>query len=136
MLFEAFAILGEGGGIEGVVAGLHVEKPAEQQVEVDLFAELPFTAEGVEGHEKKGFEEPFRRYAGSTGGAVGGFKSQMESVEDAICASLHVAKGMVRTDAVFHFERMEQWQLLIGMSAHQGLPLRLGEFSAIVFAWQ
>jgi hypothetical protein len=97
---------------------LHVEEPAEEEVEVDSFAELSFAANGVEGHEEEGFEEPFGRYAGPAGGAVGSFELGMESIEDAIGAMLDIAKWMIGGDAIFDFESMEEWQLLIGMTAH------------------
>ena len=45
--FEALAVLGERGGVERVFAGLQVEEPAEEEVEVDLFAQLAFAADGV-----------------------------------------------------------------------------------------
>ncbi len=47
-----------------MVAGLQVEVPAGQKVQVDLFAGLSFAPDGVEDLEEKGFEEPFRRHAG------------------------------------------------------------------------
>jgi hypothetical protein len=32
--FESLAVLGEGGGVEGLVTGLHVEEPVIEEVEV------------------------------------------------------------------------------------------------------
>ena len=124
--FQSLAVLGEGGGVERVFAGLHVEEPAEQEVEVDLFAELAFAADGIEGHEQQGFEQPFGRHAGPAGRAVGGFELGMERLEDAVGAPFDVAERMVGRDAILDFEGVKQGQLLIGMSAPGRLPPRDG----------
>ena len=129
--FQALAVLGEGGGIEGVFAGLQVEEPAEEKVEVDLFAKLAFASDGVKGHQQEGFEKPFGRHAGAAGRAVRGFELGVKRFEDAVGAALDVAERMIGADAIFDFERVEEWQLLIGTSAHGRLRLRWDEFSAI-----
>jgi hypothetical protein len=136
MGFEALAILGEGGGVEGFVVGLHVKEPSKEEIVVDLLEELAFAANGVKGHEEKGIEEPFGRHTGSAGRAVGLFEERMVEFDDAIGASFEIAERMVVANAVLHFEGMKQRQLLIDMSAHRDLPGRWEEFSAMKLPWQ
>lgn len=122
VLFQSLAVLGEGAGIEGFVAGLHVEEPAEEEAEVDLFAELSFAADGVEGHEEEGFEEPFGRHAGASGVAVGGVEGGAHVGEDAVGASLDVAEWVVGPDAIFDAEAVEEGRLGVVRAAHGPSP--------------
>ncbi|MFO0878008.1 MAG: hypothetical protein U0840_11705 [Gemmataceae bacterium] len=48
MLVEPRAVLAEAGGVEGVVAGLQVQKPPEQQIGIDAFTQLPFAADRIQ----------------------------------------------------------------------------------------
>ena len=59
-LLKPLAVLGEGGSVEGLVAGLHVEKPAEEQVEINLLAQLPFAADRVEHLQQQGANQLLR----------------------------------------------------------------------------
>ena len=56
MLQEAFAVLAEGGMVEGGVGDVQVEKPLEQEVVLEAFTELPVTPDREQGDQESGFE--------------------------------------------------------------------------------
>ena len=64
MIVEAVAIGREGGRVERFFARLPIDKPAVEPVGADAFAELPFAANRVKGHEEQRFEQTFGRHAG------------------------------------------------------------------------
>jgi hypothetical protein len=48
----------EGRVVEARLGHIHIEEPAEQQVVVELLAEHPFAAHGVERHQQRGLQQP------------------------------------------------------------------------------
>ena len=52
MLQQPLPILGEGGGIETGLNDVHIQKPPEEEVVVQLLAECPFTAHRVQGNQQ------------------------------------------------------------------------------------
>src|SRR6476469_4479633 len=109
MFFQPLTILSEGGRVEGLFTRLHIEKPAKQKVEVDLFAKLQLAANGVEGHQQQGFQQSLGRDASATRGAVGRFKPWIEGRQNAIYASLDVPQRMIRPDAILDLKSVKQW---------------------------
>ncbi len=102
-----------------------IQKPAEEKVEVNLLAQLAFAANRIEGHKQQRFEQSFWRHAGAAGLAVGCLELCGETLENAIRAKLDVAERVVRSDPIFDFEGMKQWQLPIGLAAHDRLPVAI-----------
>ena len=49
---QPLPVLGEGGGIEAGLNQVHIQKPPEEEVVVQLFAECPFTAHRVQGNQQ------------------------------------------------------------------------------------
>ena len=58
---QPVAVLGENGRNEALFDHVHVEEPPEQQVVVELLAEEPLAAHGVERHQQHRFQKTLRR---------------------------------------------------------------------------
>ena len=131
VVVEPRPVVSERGGVKRDVARLQVEKPAKEQIGVDAFAELAFAADGIQRHDEEGFEEPLRRHAGTTDGAVGLGELRRHPGQDAIDATLDVPQRMVGPDAVLDVEEMKQRELIVGLATHDCSPeTRSGEISA------
>jgi len=44
--------------IEARLGRVHIEEPAEQQIVIELLAEQPFAAHGVQRHQQRGLQQP------------------------------------------------------------------------------
>ncbi len=60
VLEQALAIARERARVERRLVGAHVEEPAEQQVVVELLAELPVASHRVQGHQDLCLQQPLR----------------------------------------------------------------------------
>jgi hypothetical protein len=58
---QPVAVLGEGRGVPHRVVDAEADEPAEQQVELNPFDQLPFRADRVERLQQKGAQQTFRR---------------------------------------------------------------------------
>jgi hypothetical protein len=54
---QAFLILAKAGMIPNLLFQSHAEKPAVEEVVVDLFYQLTITADGIKNHQQLGFQE-------------------------------------------------------------------------------
>ena len=68
----------------------HAKKPAEQEVVVDLFHQLPIAADGVENHQQLGLHELLRWDRRPTGRGINAVK---ELVHPYQCFIGHLADG-------------------------------------------
>src|SRR5690606_11790272 len=82
MILQTLAVLGEGRGVKRRISRLQVQKPAKEQVQINLLAELPFAANRVERHQQQGFEQPLRRHAGTPYFTVRRFKPRMQRLQN------------------------------------------------------
>ena len=64
VLQQPLAVLGEHRRVEAGLHEVHVQKPPEEEVVIQLLAEGPLTADRVEGNQEGRLEEPLRGNGG------------------------------------------------------------------------
>jgi hypothetical protein len=123
VIVQPLAVLGEGRRVERVLARMQVEEPAIHQVHVDLFAQLPFAADRIEGLQQQGFEQPFRRHARPTGLTVRRGKGLRQAGENAVGPAFDVSQRMVGPNAILDLKDMKQRHLPVRFATHNRLPV-------------
>ena len=105
--------------IETRLVGRHVEKPTEQQVEGDPFAQYALGAHRVEAHEHHRFQETLWRNAWP---AVGAIRCGEGPTHRRMCFVRHAldrAKLMIRRNQILEIDIDEHGGLTSGATSHE-----------------
>ena len=78
VLQQPAAVLAERGLVEARLHQAHVQEPAPEQLEVELFAEGAFTAHRVQADQQTGLEQPLGRNRRSATSAVHGVERRRQ----------------------------------------------------------
>lgn len=115
---KALAVLGKRRGVEAGAHHVHVEEPAEQQVVVELLAELPLAADREQRHQNHGLEQPLRRNGCAADPAVHLVELSGELGEGPVSEHLHLTKTVVLRDSVGRGNQAQHRRLLGIFTAH------------------
>src|SRR6185437_4132215 len=92
---QPFPVLGEGGGVEAGLHEVHVQKPAEQDVVVQLFTEGPLAAHGVQRDQQTCLQQPLWRDGRPTNLGVHAVKRRRQFLQRLSATRLMVRNGWV-----------------------------------------
>ena len=133
-LQQTLAVLGESGGVEGLVLDVQVEEPLEEQVVAQLLAELALAAYGEEGDEQAPLEQVLGRDRGTPALRVYRLKARRQPLQALVHQRLDATQGMVVGDERFRRHRQHGVGLPLSLTAHREPPYppcsQLGTLSA------
>lgn len=95
---QPFAVLGKAGMVPDLLFQAHAEEPAEQEVVVDLFHQLPVAADGIENHQQLGLQELLRRDRRSAGCCIHAVKELVHPCQGFIGHLADGTQGMILRD--------------------------------------
>ncbi len=119
VLMEALAVLGEAGVVEDLVVGLHVQKPAVEQVELDVFAELALGADGIQRLQERGHDQRLGRDGGLAQDGIGGVETVVEAAKFRKRQLLDHAQRVILANHGLEIDRVKQCLLSILVAAHR-----------------
>jgi len=118
VLHQTRAVLGEGARVEGRLEHVHVEEPAEQQVVLELLAELPLASERVQRDEQRALQQPLRRDRRAAPLGVHRVEVRGQGVQRLVREPSDRPYGMVARDARLRADRAEHRGLFGASTAH------------------
>lgn len=122
---QAVAVDAEARAIPDRVVHGQSDKPAEQQVVVELFHQLPFAAHGEQDLQQQGAEQLFRGNRGAPGVGIALVEQLAHAGENAVDQDLHAAQWMVRGNSFVQADIAEHGRLL-GFKAAHSIHRKLG----------
>ena len=121
---QPLPVLGERGGVEGRRVDGQIQEPFEQQVVVESLTKGPLTANRIQGHQHRRFEQLLRRDARSARRRVHDVQLAVELLEHCLDHPADPTDRMIRRDQRLRAQRGQHGQLTFRRTAHHSPPDR------------
>jgi len=122
VLEEAVAVLGEGGGVKGDVLQVHPQKPLEEQVVLQLLAELALGANRIERHQHARLQELLGRDRGPADLGVHRLESRFQPLQRRLHEATDAPDRVLGRDQVAGVSDREHGRLASRAAAHAVTP--------------
>jgi hypothetical protein len=122
---QALPVLGEGGGVPRRRLQVKADKPAEEQVVLELLDQLPLAPDRVEQLQQQGPQQLFRRDRRAPGLAVQRRELGREVAQDRVDEATDHPQRMVRRDPVFQDHRRKHHSLCAFVTPHPVAPIEV-----------
>src|SRR5438132_1219482 len=121
-LQQALAVSTEARMIEARLVQLHVQKPAEQQIVVELLTEQPLAANRIQRHQQRSFEQTLGRNRRTPQHAVDLVKDRRQLSQRQIRHLLDARQRMLLGNSLFQVHYQQHRPLSPFLAAHPPLP--------------
>src|SRR6266568_9231683 len=121
-LQQALAVSTEARMIEARLVQLHVQKPAEQQIVVELLTEQPLAANRIQRHQQRSFEQTLGRNRRTPQHAVDLVKDRRQLSQRQIRHLLDARQRMLLGNSLFQVHYQQHRPLPPFFAAHPPLP--------------
>jgi hypothetical protein len=122
MAEQPVLVLGEAGGVERWRLHVHVQEPFEEQVVLELLAELPLAANRVQGDQQATLEQVLGRDAGPAVGRVHGVEDRRQFRQGPVDDHLDPSQRVIEGAQLLRGQGGEHRDLLSGAAAHSRSP--------------
>jgi hypothetical protein len=123
---EPLLVFAESARIEGLLLQFQVQKPLEEQVVAQPFAEGPFGGHAKKRHQEPRTQQALRRDGGPADLAVHRLEARVQTAEDFIAQTFNFPDGVVFGDPGIDVDHGHELPLRLLLASHAHFyPIRL-----------